>query len=191
MVVGLSNNSNNNRSFTTMNKLIEIQQFAAEQMEKWGLIEENWTFVWDNRAVRRYGQCRYRQREIGVTKKLALINTIEESKDVVLHEIAHALTGRGHGHDHVWKRMCRKVGAKQERCYKPKDRGGSVNTIEGKYKLVHKDTGEVYANYHRRPKIKDWSARWIRGKKAHTEGKLQVVAVANNNTDSSPYKIQA
>ena len=174
-----------------MNKLIEIRKFAAEQMEKWGLIEENWTFVWDNRAVRRYGQCRYRQREIGGTKKLALINTIEESKDVVLHEIAHALTGRGHGHDHVWKRMCRKVGAKPERCYKPKDRGGSVNTIEGKYKLVHKDTGEVYANYHRRPKIKDWSTRWIRGKKAHTEGKLQVVTVANNNTDSSPYKIQA
>ena len=191
MVVGLSNNSNNNRSFTTMNKLIEIHEFAMEQMEKWGLIEEGWSFVWDNRAVRRYGQCRYRQREIGITKKLALINTVEESKDVVLHEIAHALTGRGHGHDHVWKSMCRKFGAKPERCYKPKDRGGSVNTIEGKYKLVHKDTGEVYANYHRRPKIKDWSARWIRGKKAHTEGKLQVVAVANNNTDSSPYKIQA
>ena len=191
MVVNLSNSSNNNRSSNTMNKLIEIRKFAAEQMEKWGLIEENWTFVWDNRAVRRYGQCRYRQREIGITKKLALINTIEESKDVVLHEIAHALTGRGHGHDHVWKRMCRKVGAKPERCYKSKDRGGSVNTIEGKYKLVHKDTGEVYANYHRRPKIKDWSTRWIRGKKAHTEGKLQVVTVANNNTDSSPYKIQA
>ena len=61
------------------NTLIEIQQFAMEQMEKWGLIEENWTFVWDNRAVRRYGQCRYHKREIGVTKKLALINTIEES----------------------------------------------------------------------------------------------------------------
>ena len=174
-----------------MNKLIEIHQFAMEQMEKWGLIEENWKFVWDNKAVRRYGQCRYRRREIGVTKKLALINTIEESKDVVLHEIAHALTGAGHGHNWVWKQKCVLVGARPERCYKPKDRGGNVNTIEGKYKLVHKDTGEVYANYHRKPKIKDWSARWIRGKKAHTEGKLQVVAVANNNTDSSPYKIQA
>ena len=173
------------------NTLIEIQQFAMEQMEKWGLIEENWTFVWDNRAVRRYGQCRYRQREIGVTKKLALINTIEESKDVVLHEIAHALTGRGHGHDAVWKRMCVKVGARPERCYKSKDRGGNVNTLEGKYKVVHKDTGEVYSTYHRKPKIKDWSTRWIRGKKAHTFGKLKVVAVANNITDSSPYKIQA
>ena len=191
MVVNLPNNSNNNRSSNTMNKLIEIHQFAIEQMNKWGLIEQNWTFVWDNRAISRYGQCRYRKREIGITKKLALINTIEESKDVVLHEIAHALTGAGHGHDFVWKRMCRKVGARPERCYKPKDKGGSVNTIEGKYKLVNKDTGKVYRYYHRKPKIKDWSTRWIRGKKAHTFGKLQVVAVANNNTDSSPYKIQA
>jgi predicted SprT family Zn-dependent metalloprotease len=174
-----------------MNKLIEIRKFAAEQMEKWGLIEENWTFVWDNRAISRYGQCRYGKKEIGITKKLALINTIEESKDVVLHEIAHALTGRGHGHDHVWKRMCRKVGAKPERCYKPKDRGGSVNTIQGKYKLVNKDTGKVYRYYHRRPKNKDWSTRWLIGKKAETYGKLQVVANQINNTDSSPYKIKS
>lgn len=173
------------------NTLIEIQQFAMEQMEKWGLIEENWTFVWDNKAVRRYGQCRYRQREIGVTKKLALINTIEESKDVVLHEIAHALTGRGHGHDHVWKRMCRKVGARPERCYKSKDRGGNVNTIKGKYMLINKDTGKVYRHYYRKPRHKNWDGVWLQGKKAETLGKLQVVAVANNNTDSSPYKIQA
>ena len=185
-----SDNGNSNfYSLLYMNKLIEIQQFSMEQMEKWGLIEKNWTFVWDNKAVRRYGQCRYRQREIGITKKLVLINTIEESKDVVLHEIAHALTGAGHGHDAVWKRMCVKVGARPERCYKPKDRGGNVNTIEAKYLVVHKDTGEVYNRYHRRPKIKDWSDRWIRGKKAHTYGKLQLIANKANNT-YSPYKIK-
>ena len=191
MVVSFCNNSNNNSNNIPMNKLIEIHQFAMEQMEKWGLIEENWTFVWDNRAVRRYGQCRYHKREIGVTKKLALINTIEESKDVVLHEIAHALTGRGHGHDHVWKRMCRKVGARPERCYKPKERGGSVNTIEGKYKLVNKDTGEVYRYYHRKPRRTNCNGVWLQGKKRETEGKLKVVANQINNTDSSPYKIQA
>ena len=174
-----------------MNKLIEIRKFAAEQMEKWGLIEENWKFVWDNKAVRRYGQCRYRKKEIGITKKLALINTIEESKDVVLHEIAHALVGGGHGHDHVWKSMCRKVGARPERCYKPKERGGSVNTIEGKYKLVNKDTGKVYRYYRRKPRRTNWDGVWLQGKKRETEGKLQVVANQINNTDSSPYKIKS
>ena len=154
-------------------KLHEIKQYALEQMEKWELTEQGWSFVWDTRAVRRYGQCRYRSKEIGITKKLANINTIEETKDVVLHEIAHALVGRGHGHDHVWKRMCRKVGAKPERCYTPEDRGGTVKTIKGKYKLVNKDTGEVYRYYHRRPRL-DWSERWIRGKKTETFGKLTV-----------------
>ena len=96
-------------------KLHEIRTWAIEQMEEWGLIEENWSFVWDTRAVRRYGQCRYGSKEIGVTKKLASINTIEETKDVVLHEIAHALAGSGHGHDYVWKGWCRKVGARPER----------------------------------------------------------------------------
>ena len=154
-------------------KLYEIKKYALEQMEKSELTEQGWSFVWDTRAVRRYGQCRYRSKEIGITKKLANINTIEETKDVVLHEIAHALVGRGHGHDFVWKRMCRKVGAKPESCYTPEDRGGTVKTIKGKYKLVNKDTGEVYRYYHRRPRL-DWSERWIRGKKTETFGKLTV-----------------
>jgi predicted SprT family Zn-dependent metalloprotease len=155
-------------------KLYEIKKYALEQMEKWELIGQGWKFVWDTRAVRRYGQCRHRSKEIGITKKLANINTIEETKDVVLHEIAHALVGGGHGHDYVWKRMCRKVGARPERCYKSEDKGGTVKTIKGKYKLVNKDTGEVYRHYHRRPKTTDWSERWIRGKKAETFGMLTV-----------------
>ena len=32
-------NSNNSNSTFNMNKLIEIHQFAIEQMNKWGLIE--------------------------------------------------------------------------------------------------------------------------------------------------------
>ena len=191
MVVNLSNNSNNNRSYSRMNKLIEIQKFAAEKMEEWCLAGIGWKFVWDNRATRRYGQCRYYKKEIGITKKLALINTIEESKDVVLHEIAHALAGSGHGHDAVWKRMCIKVGARPERCYTPEERGGTVKTIKGKYKLINKDTGEVYRYYHRKPRRQRWDCIWLKGKKKETYGKLQVIANELNNIDSSPYKIKS
>ena len=156
-------------------KLHKVKEFALQKMEEWGLIEEGWSFVWDTRAVRRYGQCRYRQREIGVTKVLANLNTIEETKDVVLHEIAHALTGPGHGHDFVWKRMCRKVGARPERCYTPEHKGCTVKTTKAKYKLINKDTGKVYRYYYRKPKHKNWDGVWLQGKKAETEGKLQVV----------------
>ena len=115
------------------NKLNTIQQFAIEQLKHWGLTGDyrnDWCFVWD-KSVRRYGQCRYHKQEIGVSKHLVKLNSIEESKDVVLHEIAHALTGIGHGHDAVWKRMCIKVGARPERCYKPESKGGNVKTVQG------------------------------------------------------------
>ena len=158
-------------------KLHKVKEFALQKMEEWGLIEEGWSFVWDTRAVRRYGQCRYRQRESGVTKVLANLNTIEETKDVVLHEIAHALTGPGHGHDWAWKQKCVLVGARPERCYKSEMQGGNVKTTKGKYKLINRDTGEVYRYYYRRPKNKDWSTRWLIGKKRETFGKLQVVRV--------------
>ena len=154
-------------------KLHQIKVFALEQMDKWGIAD--WKFVWDTRAVRRYGQCRYSKKEIGITKTLANINTIEETKDVVLHEIAHALTGRGHGHDAVWKRMCIKGGARPERCYKSEENGGTVKTTKGKYKLINKDTGEVYRYYYRRPRTKNWNGVWLRGKKQEPENKLQVV----------------
>ena len=156
-------------------KLHKVKEFALQKMEEWRLIEEGWSFVWDTRAVRRYGQCRYRQREIGVTKVLANLNTIEETKDVVLHEIAHALTGPGHGHDILWKQKCVVVGARPERCYTSEHNGGTVKTTKGKYKLINKDTGEVYKYYYRRPRTKNWDGIWLRGKKRETEGKLQVV----------------
>ena len=38
----------------------------------------------------------------------------DEVRDTILHEIAHALVGPGHGHDAVWKAKCVEVGAKPE-----------------------------------------------------------------------------
>jgi predicted SprT family Zn-dependent metalloprotease len=164
-------------------KLHEIKEWARKQMNLHGL--NKWTFVWDTRAVRRYGQCRYHKKEIGITKKLANINTFEESQDVVLHEIAHALVGRGHGHNEVWRNKCIEIGAKPEQYYQPEDRGGTVKQLKAKYLLVNKNTGEVYKKYWRKPKAKDWSTRWMRGNKSGTLGKLKVIDV--NNTDQIRY----
>ena len=159
------------------NKLIHIQLFAINKLKETGLFEKGWRFVWD-KSIRRYGQCRYNKKEIGISKKLTQINEISESEDTVLHELAHALVGRGHGHNAVWKKMCVKVGAKPERCYKEEDNGGKVKSLKPKYILVNKDTGEGHCRYWRKPKIKDWSDRWVRGKKAETYGKLELKSTA-------------
>lgn len=164
-------------------KQARVEEFALLALAKWGLTD--WTFVWDTKALRRYGQCRYRKHEIGITLVMANLNSFEETKDVILHEIAHALTGSGHGHDWMWRRMCIKVGARPERCYTPEARGGEVKTVEGKWKLIIADTGEVIRSYHRQPKIRDWSGRWISGRKAETFGKLQVVQHNPKSQESS------
>lgn len=129
-------------------KLNEIAEFTREMLEKYGL--EEWKLVWDTRPYRRYGQCRYKEKEIGITPRLVLINSLEESKNTVLHEIAHALTP-GHRHNHVWKEKCLVVGARPEQYYCDKSRGGTVNAAIGKYQLINTTTGKVHRSYYRRP----------------------------------------
>lgn len=75
-----------------------------------------WTWKWD-RATSRYGCCHQSQKLITISKPIASINPWEETKDTVLHEIAHAIVGAGHGHDKVWKNACRLIGARPIRCY--------------------------------------------------------------------------
>ena len=67
----------------------------------------DYTFIWD-RSVRRKGQCRRRARQIGISKPLAELNTFESMLLTVIHEIAHALTGGGHGQE--WRRVCLDLG---------------------------------------------------------------------------------
>jgi hypothetical protein len=151
-----------------------IEEFARVQLAKWNLTD--WTFVWDN-ARRRYGQCRHIKREISLSRILTSMNDIEQSIDTVLHEIAHALAGRGQGHNHVWKQWCIKVGAQPQRCFTSTVNGGQVDTPKGKWRLVHVDTGEVFRHYHRKPRRKLGIQRgvWWRGRKNETLDKLQIV----------------
>lgn len=81
-------------------------------------------FAFDN-GKRRIGACHYKRigntvlaKKITLSRHYAVLLPKEEIRDVILHEIAHALTP-GHGHDAVWKAACRKVGAKPSRCAAP------------------------------------------------------------------------
>jgi predicted SprT family Zn-dependent metalloprotease len=90
---------------------------AAERLAR-GLMAEHglrgWTFRFD-RARRRAGLCRYDRREISVSGPLAALYGEADVREVVLHEIAHALVGPRHAHDDVWRAAARRLGASGRR----------------------------------------------------------------------------
>lgn len=89
---------------------------AVGLMRQHGL--ESWTFEFDN-AKRRAGVCRYRCKLISLSRHYVRLNAdnYEDIRDTILHEIAHALAGFKAAHGPAWKAVCRRIGAKPERCY--------------------------------------------------------------------------
>ena len=89
----------------------EIKSLAERLMHQHGL--HGWTFKFDG-AAQRLGSCRYRPKLITFSRHYT---HLEEAKirDVLLHEIAHALTP-GVGHGWRWRDKCREIGARPERC---------------------------------------------------------------------------
>jgi len=111
--------------------LQEAKDLAISLMEKHGLIDKRWYFEFDN-AKRRFGVCNYRYNKIGLSRHLTELNDIEQVRDTILHEIAHALVGFNHGHDWVWKQKALEIGCNGNRCYKSDE----VVSTSAKYEAV-------------------------------------------------------
>ena len=94
-------------------KIKEAEPFVKTLMDDY---LPDWEFRWD-RATCRFGCCHQGLKRITLSKTLTELNEWDDVKDTLLHEIAHALAGKGHGHDGVWKAKCIEIGAKPERCY--------------------------------------------------------------------------
>lgn len=91
-----------------------IQQMALDLMEQYGL--KRWRFEFDH-STRRAGCCSYREKRISISFELARNGSEADVRDTILHEIAHALVGRRHNHDAVWKAKAREIGCSGERCH--------------------------------------------------------------------------
>jgi predicted SprT family Zn-dependent metalloprotease len=93
--------------------LHEAQILARDLMTTHGLA--GWSFRFDH-ARRRFGCCNYTHKRISLSRPLTLLNPIEQVRDTILHEIAHAMTpGKNHGPE--WRAACARIGAKPARCY--------------------------------------------------------------------------
>lgn len=140
-------------------ELREAEMLANILMIKHGLGQYGYKFRWDN-CSNRFGVHIGGKRIIGLSKKLAFLNSENQVKDTILHEIAHALDYIRNGfkhrysgskrlvHDQVWKDICVEIGANPERCYSAKNVNVPTNH---KYRLVHTKTGKTIKKFRRRP----------------------------------------
>jgi predicted SprT family Zn-dependent metalloprotease len=93
--------------------LHEAAYLACDLMQQHGLA--HWSFQFDH-ARRRFGKCDYTHRRISLSRSLTFLNGLDEVRDTILHEIAHALCP-GDGHGAKWRATCRRIGARPKRCY--------------------------------------------------------------------------
>lgn len=127
-----------------MNNLHTVATIARELISAHGLT--GWRFEFD-RAVRRMGCCKYKHRVISLSAPLSMRAPMDEIRDTILHEIAHALVGPGAGHGLVWYSKARSIGCNGKRCSDVE-----IEEIPGKWQAVCPGCGRTF-HKHRRPNL--------------------------------------
>ncbi len=87
----------------------EIASLACSMMEEHGLMLKGWTFGFDN-AVKRLGCTHFRQKKITMSRQASVLMTDAEAKQIILHEIAHALLPSDVKHGKAWKDLAKSIG---------------------------------------------------------------------------------
>ena len=111
-----------------------IKHLAFDLFHEHGLTQQGWTFVWDS-GKRRAGACHYTTKTISGSRYILPMATDEEVQEVLLHEIAHALTP-GHHHDSVWRRKLIAIGGTGARTHR-------METVRGRYDLTCINCGVI------------------------------------------------
>jgi predicted SprT family Zn-dependent metalloprotease len=96
----------------TMN-LNEAKALARALMDAHGL--SHWKLAF-HRRKRQLALCHHGKKTIYLSRPYVELNDENSLRDTVLHEIAHALVGPGHGHDLMWMAKAAELGARPEAC---------------------------------------------------------------------------
>lgn len=161
----------------------DVEAYVRACLQVCGL--EDWQLLWD-RAFRRLGCCKMSRRVISLSRYFVQAYLPKEPQFIrttILHELAHALAWvhqRETKHGPAWRYWCAALGIPGEKAScRCDDFTPQHLRRRRKYALCHRETGEVYRYYSRRPQIsaQKLASAFIRGKKAETFGKLCLVLV--------------
>lgn len=164
--------------------LEQAEQLATSLMQRHGVTADGWRFQW-SRGRRRLGEARIRHtrdrrtgktqevKAIRLSRHLVAMNPEPVVRDVILHEIAHAIAGLDQGHNAAWKAACKKVGAKPQRLADE-----SVEVVPGKYAIVCGLCHEHLAQRHRRASPKTLKRSYCKHCGKPSMGKLKLVEAA-------------
>jgi hypothetical protein len=98
-------NKLNNLSPREKKRLEKVSLLAREQMEQYGVQDMKFRYTYSKRFL---GQCS--PRKISLQLNHALDSSMEEIKNTLLHEVAHAVVGSKHGHRLIWQQKAREMG---------------------------------------------------------------------------------
>jgi len=164
--------------------LEQAERLAKSLMREHGVTARGWRFAW-SRGKRRLGETSIRQtrdRKTGKTKKVKQIRLsrylVERNpepvvRDVILHEIAHALAGIENGHNAKWKAACKRVGAKPQRLADE-----SVQVVEAPYAIICSLCDAKLGDRHRRASPKTLARSYCKHCGKPSMGKLKLVSTS-------------
>jgi len=120
--------------------LHDAENLARQLLARHGLGQ--WRFGF-NRRKRTLGLCRYEERRIELSVHFVAAHDEPEIRDVVLHEIAHALAGHAAAHGPRWQSYCHVIGARPERC------SSNSRMPEGRWQAVCAGCSRQFSRFRR------------------------------------------
>lgn len=106
-------------------ELREVEKHARALMAMHGVghlefkFDNSKTRLGQTQFIKNRGDAIWKPINISLSKHYVTLLPAAEVRDVVLHEIAHALVGAEARHGPRWRSMARRVGAAPERCVTP------------------------------------------------------------------------
>jgi predicted SprT family Zn-dependent metalloprotease len=124
--------------------------------------------IWSFKLIRAKGflaQCIYSTKTIEFSKYFLELNSKKLIKDVILHELSHALCDASCGHDETWKSKCIELGANPTRLIE------NVKLMPGAYQATCPQCNKIFNRYRPPPKgrkyrcnVCDEPIKWKRNK---------------------------